>query len=135
MNSITCSRIYFKYTIVFAKSLSVSPILYKFTICHVIFLWIHYFSPNSLWIQYLFSRLHFEFTIWFPKSITINSRLFRNLTLNSLSFTRNHYKTLSFSRNHYEFTVVFAKSLYIHYRFREITLNTLSFSRSHYLFR
>ena len=125
--------------IIFANSLSVSRIFYKFTICLAISLWIHYLfwvtTLNSLWnhqetilkslcYHYRFlnftmnspssSRFHNEFTIYFGNSLWIHY-LFRLFSMNSPSYNK--------------FTILFAKSLWIHFLFRESTFNEVSVSR------
>ena len=46
-----------------------------------------------------------------------------------------HKISLSVWLIHLEFTIVFAKSLLIHFLLRDFTMNTLCFSRIYYLFR
>ena len=101
------------------NSSSVSQILYKFTICFVIFHWIRYFFLNSLLIHYLLrdfnmnsisiSRIHLEST--FSRQITMNLR--------------------SASRFFYEFTICFPNSPWIPYLFCDSTMNSLAITRIH----
>ena len=97
------------------------------------------------------SRIHYEFTIYFTISLWIHS-LFREYTINSVSFSQAHFQftiesriycefpnnfaiilnltiffanLLSISRKCLEFTICFAITLWIHYRFREFTMNSL----------
>ena len=127
LNWLSYSRNHYEYTIfceINMNSLSVSLnhlksifLLnhYKITICLAISLWKHYllreFSMNSLSAE----QFLFEFTIFFANSPWIPF----------------------FPRNHYKFTILFPKSLWIHYFFaksiwilyllRDFTLNSLFF--------
>ena len=61
-------------------------------------LYFYDFTMNSLFISWF----HYEFTFYF-------AILFRD------------FKPLSFFQNHYEYTILFPKSIRIHYLFRELT--------------
>ena len=89
------------------NSLSFSQNHYKFTICFVISLWIHY-----LFCDCFVNLLSIcEFTIYWIHD------LFGKTTIDLAI--------------HFQFTVCFAISLWIHYLFREFTLNSLFYSRNH----
>ena len=121
----------------FAKSLWYHNLFinnYKFTICFVISLSIHYllceFSLNLL----SFSRNHLQST--FFREITINSLyvsrvqrestiLFAELRLIFYAFHFITVNTLSALRFFSESTIYFVISLWIQYQFRDFTMNSL----------
>ena len=58
---------------------------------------------------------------------TLNLLSNREFTVNSLTISRLYEISLSFSRKCHEFTICFAITLWIHYRFHEFTMDSLLF--------
>ena len=74
-------------------------------------------------ISQIFSQNHCKFSISFVNSPYFLRNVIREFTMDQFSFSR----ILNVSRKHFEFTICFAKTLWIHYLFREFTINPLFF--------
>ena len=94
------------------------PIHYEFIIFFADPLWLYYICRESF--IHSFSQAHFQ--------LTIESRIYCEFPNNFaiiLNLTIFFANLLSISRKCLEFTICFAITLWIHYRFREFTMNSL----------
>ena len=78
---------------------------------------------NWTWLHYLFLRIHYEFAM---KSLWNH---YETLWNTIYEFTICFANSLSVSRIHLGSTILFAKSLWIHYLFHELSMNFLSAPR------
>ena len=96
---------HFQETII--NSLSVIPIQYGIIIFFANLLWIYYESNKSNKDLLSFSRIHcFNFSVI---TFYLTNSLFKHK-----SFLKFNIKSLSFPRTHFEFTILWAKLLYLH---------------------
>jgi len=144
INSPTCMRIHFKFTMFFANSPWMFIANWKSTSAFIFnslsFSWIHFqftvFITKPTMIHYLFgeitndwltfSWIHYGFPIFFASSLRIHN-LFCELTSNSLSIREFTFNSLSFFANSLKFTILFANLLQILYFFREFTFKSIPF--------
>ena len=117
MNSPLVTRIQFRFIIFFRLftliSFSFSRIHYEFTICSTNSRWLHYLSRD--WHYYFAQsmRIYYLFPdFWMNSHCSAESLWIYSLFHKLIMFL------LSFTRRQYEYTICYAKSLWIRYLFR-----------------